>query len=125
MNAKMSQHLTLLGLCAMAFYGAMLATGTLTLEVMPQFLVSALIFLTAGRLMRRGISLREDDEGSVLKKTRIEADWPWLTGLLNWSAALLLIGVMAIFVMKPIGVSFLDALSQTVAHEQFFAGAVP
>ena len=125
MNAKMSQHLTLLGLCAMAFYGVMLATGTLTLEVMPQFLVSALVFLTAGRLMRRGVSYREDTEETAPKPNRVEADWPWLTGLLNWSAALLLIGVMAIFVMKPIGVSFLDALSQTVAHEQYFAGAVP
>ena len=37
MNAKMSQHLTLLGLCALAFYGLMLGTGNISLEIMPQF----------------------------------------------------------------------------------------
>lgn len=130
MNAKLSQHLTLLGLCAMAFYGAMLASGTLSLEVMPQFVVSALIFLTSGRMLRRSARARSAEEEKPERKAdappKPETDWPLLTAMLNWTAALLVFGVMAIFIMKPAGVSFLDALQHTTAHEQhFFAGAVP
>ncbi len=125
MNAKMSQHLTLLGLGAMAFYGVMLATGSLTFEVMPQFAVSALIFLTSGRLMRRAVRVRSEDEAEEKPKKPSEADWPWLTGLLNWTAALLIFGTMGIVLMKPAGVSLSEAIHHTVAHEQFYAGAVP
>lgn len=126
MNAKMSQHLTLLGLCAMAFYGVMLATGTLSLEVMPQFVVSALIFLTSGRLLRRSARARSEDEAPAEEEMpKVEADWPWLTGLLNWSAALLIIGIMAILIMKPAGVNFSEALKQSEAHEHYFSTAVP
>jgi hypothetical protein len=126
MNAKMSQQLTLLGLGAMAFYGFMLASGALSIEVMPQFAVSALIFLTAGRLMRRASRVHSADEDAPVKpKKRNDADWPWLTGLLNWTAALLIFGTMGIFLMKPAGVSLGEALHHTVAHEQFYAGAVP
>lgn len=127
MNAKMSQHLTLLGLCAMAFYGVMLATGTLSIEVMPQFVVSALIFLTSGRLLRRSARARGDEEPNSDEepRTKVEANWPWLTALLNWSAALLIIGIMAIIIMKPAGVSFSEAIQQSDAHEHYFSTAVP
>ena len=130
MNAKMSQHLTLLGLCAMAFYGAMLASGKLSLEVMPQFLVSALIFLTSGRLLRRpsGARREEEEETSSVRpapRKTGEADWAWLTALLNWTAALLVLGGMGLFIMKPVGVTFSDALTRTAAHEHYFATAVP
>ena len=127
MNAKMSQRLTLLGLCAMAFYGVMLATGTLSLEVMPQFVVSALIFLTSGRLLRRTARVRNDEEEAEGKAppARGEPDWPWLTALLNWTAALLIIGAMAIFIMMPVGISFSDALTQTNAHSHYFSTTVP
>jgi hypothetical protein len=127
MNAKMSRHLTLLGLWAMAFYGVMLATGTLSLEVMPQFVVSALIFLTSGRLLRRTARVRNDEEEAEGKAcpARVEPDWPWLTALLNWTAALLIIGVMAILIMMPVGISFSDALTQTNAYSHYFSTAVP
>jgi len=126
-NAKMGQQLTLLGLGAMAFYGVMLSSGHLSVEVMPQFLVSALIFLCSGRILRLSArSLRQEDrEEETDRPSRPELDWPWLTALLNWSAAMLVVGSMAILLMKPAGVSLQDALGHSFAQEQYFAGAIP
>ncbi len=127
MNAKMSQHLTLLGLCAMIFYGAMLATGTLSFEVMPQFVVSALMFLTSGRLLHHSAKVRSDEEEkeAQVPRTASGTDWPWLTALLNWSAALLILAVFAIIILKPAGVSFAEALRCSRAPEGFFSSAIP
>ncbi len=123
----MSQHMTLLGVCALFVYGALLASGVLSLADMPQFLVSAMIFLSAGRYLR--LSAREDEDRSEAPvkpgKRRTEPDWPWLTALLNWTAALLVIGAMAILLMKPVGLSWKDAVSESQAHEHFFGGVVP
>jgi len=125
-NAKMGQQMTLLGLGAMAFYGVMLSSGHLSVEVMPQFLVSAVIFLCAGRVMRTAAkSLQQEEREETSRPPRPEPDWPWLTALLNWSAAMLVIGAMAIILMKPAGVSLRDALGHSFAQEQYFAGAVP
>lgn len=122
----MGQQMTLLGLGAMAFYGIMLSSGHLSVEVMPQFLVSAVIFLCSGRIMRMAArSVQQDENDETARPCRPEPDWPWLTALLNWSAAMLVIGAMAIILMKPAGVSLQDALGHSVAHEQYFAGAVP
>lgn len=129
MNAKLSQHMTMLGLCAMAFYAVMLATGKLSIDVMPQFAVSALIFLTSGRIMRKAARAmtQEDDEEQEKqdKEKREETDWPFMTNLLNWTAALLVVGIMAIIITKPAGITLTEAFTETVAHENFYAGHVP
>jgi hypothetical protein len=123
----MSQHLTLLGLGAMAFYAVMLATDNVSLELMPQFLTSAIIFLSSGRIMKMAARSLAKDEEEKEKEDRPsrETDWPWLTALLNWNAALVLIGIMAIFLMKPAGVSLMEVLSSTLAPATFTAGTVP
>jgi hypothetical protein len=126
MNAKMGQQLTLLGLGALVFYGIMLSTGNLSIEVMPQFLVSAVIFLSSGRIMRlaaKNLGDSEAEENEQVK--RPEADWPWLTALLNWTAAMLVIGIMAIILMKPAGVSFFEVFSHTVTTAHYSAEFVP
>jgi type IV secretory pathway VirB2 component (pilin) len=126
MNAKMSQQLTLLGLGAMAFYGIMLSTGNLSIEVMPQFLVSAVIFLSSGRIMRAAAKALGDSETEENERPkRPEADWPWLTGLLNWTSALLVIGIMAIILMKPTGISFIEALNHSAPPAHYSAEFVP
>ena len=53
MNSKLSLQMTLLGLGVLAFYAGMLATGRVSVEVLPQFAVSAIIFLCSGRVMRQ------------------------------------------------------------------------
>jgi len=121
-NANLGQHLTLLGICALAFTLVMVAIGKFPPAVLPQFLATGVIFLVAGRCLR-GDS--EKSAAKVRRRPRYEADWPWLASLLNWTCALLLISILAIALAKPVGVSFADAFSYTRAHEHFFAGAVP
>ena len=124
MKGNLGQYLTLLGLCALVFYGVMLATGNLGVAAMPQFVITAVIFLTAGRMMRK-VRLGGEEEEEEAAKPKRETDWPWLTALLNWTAALLLIGGMAILLMKPTDLSLREALNISAAHKSFFAGAVP
>ena len=129
MGAKLGSCLTALGLCSMAFYAAMMATGIIPIHLMPQFLVSSVIFLSSGRIMRKAArAMARDDaeeEKGEPRRTASPADWPWLTALLNYSGALLIIGIMAILLMKPIGVSLQDVLTVSTGHEQFFATAIP
>lgn len=110
--------MTLLGLAAMVFYAIMLATGVVGLDVMPQFMVSAIIFLSSGRLMRaaaRNMSRKDEGEKEQKvrkKRPRSETDWAWLSQFLNWAMALIILGVLALWVMKPVGVSMIDAYKQ-------------
>jgi hypothetical protein len=125
MKGNLGQYLTLLGFCALAFYGVMLGCGYLGLEAMPQFMVTAVIFLTAGRMLKKvrlgGTEEEEEDAGAL----RREPDWPWLTAFMNWTAALLIIALMAILLMKPAELSLLEAFKFSPAQSSFFAGAVP
>ena len=126
MKSKVGQRLTLLGLCAMIFYGFMLANGQLTVEILPQFLVAAVIFLSSGRIMRRAAQkIGQDDEEKDAKPERPELDWPWLTALLNWTCAFLVVGVMALLLLKPLDLSWSEAFSRVAAPDHYFAGAVP
>ncbi len=118
----------------MAFYGVMLGSGKLSIEVLPQFAVSALIFLSSGRFMRRAARImtndedaeKEKEEKAQQQKERLEEpDWQFLTNLMNWTAALMIVGIMAIILMKPIGLTFQDAFSSSNAQENYFAGSVP
>ena len=53
MNAKLSRQMTLLGLGVLAFYAGLLGTGQASLEILPQFAISAVIFLSSAELMRQ------------------------------------------------------------------------
>jgi hypothetical protein len=129
MNAKLGQHMILLGLCAVVFYAVMLVSGKLPIEAMPQFVVSAVIFMSSGHFMRkaaRSMARDEDEEEAKAKKKRKDTDWAWLTTLLNWTAAFFVIGTMAILLMKPIGVTFHDAIMafRSLDH-QYFSHSIP
>ena len=126
MKGNLGQYLTVLGLCSLGFYGVMFGCGYLGLEAMPQFMVTAVIFLTAGRMLRKvRLGAGEDEEEKIEGLLRREPDWAWLTAFMNWTAALLIIALMAILLMKPAELSLLDALRFSPAQTSFFAGAVP
>ena len=127
MNARLSQHLTLLGLCSMIFYGVMLGTGRLSVDVLPQFVISAIIFLSSGQILKRAAArTNEKSEGKKkARPSRPEPDWPWLTGFLNWMGALVIVGIMALVLMKPPGMTLKDAFSHTEADRHFYGTAVP
>lgn len=128
MNANLSQQMTLLGLAAMVFYAVMLGAGVVDLDVMPQFMVSAVIFLSSGRLMRmaaRNLPTKETDEKEE-KRPRSETDWAWLSQFLNWAMALIILGALALWVMKPVGVSMIDAVQQHKPDSQpYFSDFIP
>lgn len=106
---NLSRKMTFLGLIALIYYAALLALGVVSTDVMPQFLISAILFLSAGRLMRNVPSGKEGDEESE-KKQRAEPNWALWTQVLNWVMAVLIICALGLWVMKPVGVSFFDML---------------
>jgi uncharacterized membrane protein len=124
MNAKLSQQMSLLGLAAILFYALLLSLDLVSLEVLPQFAVSALIFFTSGRLLRKSAAQDEDEEEAV-KSPTAETDWDWLGLLLNWSMSILSLSVLALWLMKPLGLDVVQAFKQSSAHESFFSGYVP
>ncbi len=107
-----AQQMTLLGLVALAYYAVLVATGVVGTDVMPQFVVSAVIFLSSGRLLR-GMArsrIKEDREGKK-GKPRPEPNWALRTQILNWVMAVLIIGALGLWIMKPVGVSFFEIFS--------------
>ncbi len=124
MNAKLSQQMSLLGLAALILYALLVSLDLVSLEVMPQFVASALIFFSSGRLMRKSVA-SEDEEDKPLKTQRSEQDWHWFNLLLNWSMSILILGMLALWLMKPVGVDLAETVQQTTAHESFFSGYVP
>ena len=113
--------MTFLGLVALAYYAVLLAMGVLSIAVMPQFLVAAVIFLSSGRLIRSGARRRSDkgDDGNVKKKPHVEPNWALWTQVLNWGMTVLILSVLGLWVMKPVGVPFLEFLQL-----KFFLGIV-
>ena len=128
---NLSQQMTLLGLAAMVFYAVMLATGVVGIDVMPQFVVSAVIFLSSGRLMRmaaRKLPPKEVDEEEEERKKQAEkkTDWEWLTQFMNWVMALIILAGLALWIMKPVGVSLVDAIKQyTPDSHPYYSDHIP
>ena len=109
---NLSQQMTLLGLVALVYYGVLLASGVISTDVMPQFVVSAVLFLSSGRLMRKASTRRTGKKSSDDNedKPRKEPNWALRTQVLNWVMAVLIICALGLWVMKPVGVSFMDLL---------------
>lgn len=127
MNAKLSQQMSLLALAALLFYGVLMAADLVSAEMLPQFVVSALIFFTSGRLLRKPAQISEEDEEQAEGKARKlrDEDWNWLSLLLNWGMSLLILAALALWVMMPVGVDLGAAFRSSSAHESFFSGYVP
>lgn len=106
MNAKLSRQMTLLGLCVLAFYAAVLGTGHASLEILPQFAISAVIFLCSGKIMRQmaeKLPVREKLEDNEADD---EPDWDLRNLILNWVAAATVVGIVALFLVKPTSMTF-------------------
>jgi DNA-binding transcriptional LysR family regulator len=107
--------MTLLGLGVMVFYAGMVMTGQVSMEILPHYAISALIFLCSGRIMRQmaaKLPPRADIEENLY---RLIPDWSMRTAMLNWVAAGLLVSIMALFLVKPDGMSFTEMLQFTAA----------
>ncbi|MBN1959008.1 MAG: hypothetical protein JXQ81_12350 [Desulfuromonadales bacterium] len=108
---NLSQQMTLLGLVALVYYAILLASGVVSSDVMPQFVASAVLFMSSGRLLRKASFGRSREKDTVDdEKPRKEPNWALRTQILNWVMATLIITALGLWVMKPVGVSWLEML---------------
>ena len=105
MNTKLSRQMTMLGLGILAFYAAALGTGQASLEILPQFAVSAVIFLSSGKIMRhlaKGLPAKEAQNDEEVEKP----NWELRNLILNWVAAATVISIVALLLVKPTSMTF-------------------
>lgn len=117
---SLNRQMTLLGLIALIYYGTLVSVGVLSTDVMPQFLATAIIFLSSGRLARmarKSSRVKSNDQGNEEQKK--EPDWALRTQILNWTMTLVIVAALALWVMKPVGVPFLEFIQM-----KFFLGFV-
>jgi hypothetical protein len=105
MNAKLSRQMTMLGLGVLIFYAAILGAGIASLEILPQFAISAVIFLSSGKIMRQVAdklpAKKQSDEEEIT-----EPNWELRNLILNWVSAATVISIVALFLMKPTSMTF-------------------
>jgi ABC-type Fe3+ transport system permease subunit len=105
MNAKLSRQMTLLGLGVLAFYAGVLGTGHASLEILPQFAISAVIFLSSGKIMKQmaeKLPAKEEKESEKVE----EPNWELRNLVLNWVAAAAVVSIVALFLVKPASMTF-------------------
>ena len=105
MNAKLSRQMTMLGLGVLAFYAAVLGTGHASLEILPQFAISAVIFLSSGKVMKQmaeKLPAKEQSESEEIEKP----NWELRNLVLNWVAAAAVVSIVALFLVKPASMTF-------------------
>src|SRR5512139_1294304 len=110
MKSKLSLQMTLLGLGVMAFYASLIASGQVSLEILPQYAISAIIFLCSGKMLRQmaaRLPVREDGES---QPQPLIPDWAMRNAMLNWVAAGVLVSIMAVILIKPDGMTFVEML---------------
>jgi hypothetical protein len=107
MNAKLSRQMTMIGLGVLVFYAGVLGTGQASLEVLPQFAISAIIFLCSGKIMRQiaeKLPAKEQPENDEVE----EPNWELRNLVLNWVAAATVVSIVALFLVKPVSMTFND-----------------
>jgi len=107
MNAKLSRQMTLLGLGVLAFYAGVLGTGHASLEILPQFAISAVIFLSSGKIMKQmaeKLPAKEETEGEEVE----EPNWELRTLVLHWVVGAAVVSIVALFLVKPASMIFND-----------------
>ena len=105
MKAKLSRQMTLLGLGVLAFYAGVLGTGHASLEILPQFAISAVIFLSSGKIMKQmaeKLPAKEETESEEVE----EPNWELRNLVLNWVAAAAVVSIVALFLVKPASMTF-------------------
>jgi len=108
MNAKLSRQMTMLGLGVLAFYAGILGTGLASLEILPQFAISAVIFLCSGKIMRQmaeKLPAKEHPEDEEVEEVE-EPNWELRNLVLNWMAAAAVVSIVALFLVKPASMTF-------------------
>jgi hypothetical protein len=118
MNAKISLQMTLLGLGVMVFYAGLLAVGQVSMEILPHYAISAIIFLCSGKMMRQMAARLPTREGDEDRPQPLVPDWAMRNAMLNWVAAGVLVSIMAIILAKPDGMTFVEMMQFAAASSE-------
>jgi hypothetical protein len=105
MNAKISRQMTMIGLGVLVFYAGILGSGQASLEILPQFAISAVIFLCSGKIMRQMAEKLPAKEQSESEEGE-EPAWELRNLVLNWVAAAMIVSIVALFLVKPTSMTF-------------------
>ncbi len=115
MKSRLSLQMALLGLGVLAFYASLVASGQVSMEMLPHYAISAVIFLCSGKILRQMAARMPDAEDLEENPYRLIPDWSMRNAILNWMAACLLVCIMAVFLVKPDGMTFTQMLQFTAA----------
>lgn len=121
MNTKLSKLMTLFGLCAMGFYAIMLSSGSFSLNVMPQLVISAVMFLSSGRIMRKVAKRIRAGQGKDEEDDHKGIDFQ----LLGWVIGLFVLMVVSLLLLVPFGVSLEDTYFFRITSQLFDSGFIP
>lgn len=120
MYTKLSKLMTLVGLAVMAFYAIMLSSGKFSFEVMPQFAIAALMFLSSGRIMKkiaRRITINRHDKSAQHPSIDVQ--------LLLWISGITLLMLLSLLLLIPFGVSIQDTYLLRLTHQLGMNGWTP
>ncbi|PLX90285.1 MAG: hypothetical protein C0620_13785 [Desulfuromonas sp.] len=121
MYTRLSKLMTLLGLCAMGFYAIMLSSGYFSVEVLPQFALSAVMFLSSGRIMkkvaRRIRAGQTEQDGTDSKRLDLQ--------LISWVVGVAILAVLCLLLLVPFGVTIEHTYLFKVAHQLFDSALIP
>jgi len=118
---KLSKLMTLFGLCAMGFYAIMLSSGSFSLNVMPQFAISAVMFLSSGRIMRKVAKRIRAGQGKDEQADHKGIDYQ----LLSWVVGMFILMILSLMLLVPFGVSIEDTYLFRITHQLCDSGLIP
>ena len=118
MYMKLGNLMTLLGLCAMGAYGLMLISGTFTFAEMPQFIMSALVFMVSGKVMR-SVALQAGERKRIKPQKKMDLQ------LLSWVAGLSLLSFLALLLLIPFGASLQNCYLFQLTRQLFSSVLIP
>lgn len=121
MYTKLSKLMTLFGLCAMGFYAILLSSGSFSLNIMPQFAISAVMFLSSGRIMRKIAKRIRAGQGKEVEEDHKGMDFQ----LLSWVIGMFVLMVVSLMLLVPFGVSIEDTYLFRITHQLCDSGLIP
>ena len=108
MKANISRQMTFLGLVALVFYTMLLSNGEASVEVLPQFALTAIFFLLFGRILHQVLKSSDAEGRQGVDKPL--SDWALRTTIMNWFAVSLFACAITLFLLKPLSMTFYEFL---------------
>ena len=119
MYMKLGNLMTLLGLCAMGVYGLMLVGGDFSFAEMPQFIMSSLVFLGAGKVMRTVARGSMERRATAQRQRKLDLE------LLSWVVGMVVLSILALLLLIPLGAGLENSYLFQLARQLFGSVLAP